>query len=398
MVTLFVAFIDRLNITYAIPLMAEEYGWTETQLQDYGSRLMSMFYVAYGLANVFLTPIAARWGTRTCLLVIICLWSVFTAAGAFISQFMMLLLLSRVLLGLSEGVHIPMMMTATKAWFPPGERSRANSIVALGIFTAALAAPFLLVPLMAEFGWRSGFHLLAMLGLLVSLPLVYVFVRDTPAQDPGIPANELNHINRGLAEEASEQSSGLNWSEALKLPGFLLLLLAGATNNLIGLGLTSWIPTYFTQARGIPFAEITWLVAGPTAFSLLGVVTWALLGDRLNLRALLTGTGAIVAGVALFLALRSESLMAVIVLMSLAVFFLSSFQASEFALLQRIVPQDRFAPLAGLYNGASIIVGGGLGPYILAPIIGSGEGTWIVSMVALAGGAFLLTLRRTVRY
>ncbi|MEP5567049.1 MAG: MFS transporter, partial [Halioglobus sp.] len=374
MVTLFVAFIDRLNITYALPLMAEEYGWTELQLQSYGSRLMSLFYVAYGIANIFLTPIAARWGTRNCLLVIVLLWSVFTAAGAFVSQFMMLFLISRILLGLSEGIHVPMMMTATKAWFPPGERSRANSIVALGIFSAALAAPFLLVPLMSEFGWRSGFHFLALLGLVVSLPLVFLFVRNTPQLDARISKEERAYIADHLEDETSVQPGGLSWSDAVKLPGFALLLLSGATNNLIGLGLTSWIPTYFHQNRGIPFSEITWLVAGPTAFSLLGVVTWAFVGDRLNLRALMTGIAAIIAGVALFFALRAEDLTGVILLMSLAVFFLASFQASEFALLQHIVPQDRFASLAGLYNGASIVIGGGLGPYLLAPIIGQGEG------------------------
>ena len=134
MVTLFVGFMDRLNITFALPLMAQEYGWTDAQVQVYGSRLLGMFYAAYGVANIFLTPFAARLGTRRSLMIIVVLWSVFTALGAFVSQFIMLLLASRILLGLAEGVHVPMMMTATQAWFPPAERSRANSIVAAGIF------------------------------------------------------------------------------------------------------------------------------------------------------------------------------------------------------------------------------------------------------------------------
>ncbi len=398
MVTLFVAFLDRLNISYALPLMAAEYGWTEEQLQQYGSQLMGAFYVAYGLANIFLTPLAARWGTRKCLMVIIVLWAVFTAMGAFVSQFMMLFLLSRVLLGLSEGVHFPMMMTTTKAWFPPGERSRANSIVAAGIFLAALLTPFFVVPLMAEFGWRAGFHLLALIGLLISLPLVYWFVYDMPRDHPSVSAEETETIEAALLAEAAEQDGELSLKQLILLPGFALLLFSGAANNLIGLGLTSWLPTYFTHTRGIPFADITWLVAGPTAFSLLGVVTWAVLGDRFNLRALMTGTAAIIACIALYFALTVNSLVAVIVLFSVAVFCLSSYQASEFALLQRILPQQKFATLAGLYNGASIIIGGGLGPYLLSPIVGSGENTWIVSVVALLCGALLIMLHRRVHY
>ena len=73
MVTLFVGFMDRINITFALPLMAEEYGWTEAQLQSYGSALMGLFYGAYGLANIFLTPFAARLGTRRSLLLIVVL-------------------------------------------------------------------------------------------------------------------------------------------------------------------------------------------------------------------------------------------------------------------------------------------------------------------------------------
>jgi MFS family permease len=398
MVTLFVAFLDRLNITYALPLMAIEYGWSESELQQYGSQLMGLFYVAYGFANIFLTPIAAKWGTRRCLLVIICLWSAFTAMGAFVSQFLMLFLMSRLLLGLAEGVHIPMMMTATKLWFPPAERSRANSIVAVGIFAALLLSPFVMVPMMTEFGWRVGFHALAVLGLLISLPLVFLFVHDSPLEDPHIEDDERAYIAEGIASERSEQEGELRWLDAVLLPGFLLLLFAGAANNLIGLGLTSWIPTYFTHSRGIPFEEITWLVAGPSAFSLLGVATWALLGDRLDRRALMTGGCTVVAGVALYFALRSVSLTGVIILISLAVFCLASYQASEFALLQRIVPQDRFASLAGFYNGASIIVGGGLGPALLSSIVGDGEGTWVVSIVAFLCGGLLVALHRKIRY
>jgi len=86
------------------------------------------------------------------------------------------------------------------------------------------------------------------------------------------------------------------------------------------------------------------------------------------------------------------------VLISIAVFCLASFQASEFALLQKIVPQDRFASLAGFYNGASIIIGGGLGPAMLSSIVGDGEGTWIVSVVAFVACALLVMLHRQIRY
>ena len=71
MVTFFVGYLDRLNITFALPLMAAEFGWSEVQTQDYGSLLMGLFYGGYGLANIFLTPFAVRFGPRRSLLIII---------------------------------------------------------------------------------------------------------------------------------------------------------------------------------------------------------------------------------------------------------------------------------------------------------------------------------------
>ncbi|MEL6252253.1 MAG: MFS transporter [Bacteroidota bacterium] len=398
MITLFVAYIDRLNITFALPLMADEYGWTNEQVQQYGSQLIGLFYAAYGISNIFLTPLTASWGTRKNLILIICLWSIFTALGAFVSQILMLLLATRILLGLSEGIHVPMMMTATKSWFPPHERGRANSIVAAGIFLAFLLSPLFLVPMMAEFGWRSGFHLLAFIGLLLSLPLVYFFVYDKPELSPSIQDSELAYIREGLAEEQKQQDSGLNWRQAIRIPGFLFFIGIGVGNNLIGVGLSSWIPTYFTEVRGIPFEEVSWLVAAPYAFSILGLLIWSVLGDHYSIRAMIAGICGILAGLALLLALQVDSLLAVVIFFSLGTFFLCSFQAAEFALLQRILPQDKFASFSGMYNGMAILLGGGLGPALMAPIIGDGEGTWSITVVAVIYGLMLLGLYRKLKY
>ncbi|MDZ7782173.1 MAG: MFS transporter [Halioglobus sp.] len=188
MVTFFVGYLDRYNISFALPLMAEEFGWDEARTQYYGSLLLGVFFAAYGLANILLTPFAARLGARRSLLIMVCLWSLFTAMGAWVSQWLVLLMATRVLLGLSEGVHVPMMSQLTKTWFPLGERARANSIFVSGLFFAVLLSPLVLVPLMSTLGWRWGFVLLALFGLAVSLPLIYRVVDDEPEEHPTVTA------------------------------------------------------------------------------------------------------------------------------------------------------------------------------------------------------------------
>ena len=62
------------------------------------------------------------------------------------SQVLLLFMATRVLLGLAEGVHFPMMSQLTKTWFPLHERSRANGLWVAGIYLAVLSAPLALVP------------------------------------------------------------------------------------------------------------------------------------------------------------------------------------------------------------------------------------------------------------
>ena len=398
LVTFFVGYLDRLNITFAVPLMAAEFRWSESQTQDYGSLLMGLFYAGYGLANIFLTPFAVKLGPRRSILIIVVLWSLFTALGAWVSQWLMVLMATRVLLGVSEGVHVPMMSQLTKTWFPLEERARANSVFVSGLFLAVILSPIMLVPLMMGFGWRTGFVLIALFGLLVSLPLVAWLVHDTPERHPDISPGELAYIAAGREREAAGEDTQMSWAALFAMPRFLLLAAIGTINNVVALGFSGWLPTYFTHNRGIAFADITYLVAVPYAFSLLGIGLWAWLGDRFNIRAPLAALGFAGAGAMIYVALQADSLAVVLVCFSLGVFLISAFNACEFAMLQRIVPLDKMAPAMGVYNGCTTIIGGGLGPFIVSPIITQGGPSWLISAIALVNAALLLWAWRLIRY
>ena len=398
MVTFFVGYLDRLNITFAVPLMAAEFSWSETQTREYGSLLMGLFYAGYGLANIFLTPFAAKLGPRRSIIIIVVLWSLFTALGAWVSQWLMLLMATRVLLGISEGVHVPMMTLLTKTWFPLNERARANSIFVSGLFLAVILSPIMLVPLMTGYGWRMGFVLVALFGLLASLPLVAWLVHDTPESHPGMSRQELAYIAAGRDQEAGQEDAQLSWGELFCLPRFLLLGAIGSINNVVALGFSGWLPTYFTSNRGIPFEDITYLVAAPYASSLLGIALWAWLGDRFNIRAPLAALGFAGAGTMIYTALQAESMALVLVCFSAGVFLISAFNACEFAMLQRIVPLAKMAPAMGVYNGCTTIIGGGLGPFIVSPIISQSGPTWVISVIALVNAGLLLWAWRLIRY
>lgn len=394
MISLFVGYLDRVNISLALPLMAAEHGWSDDELKSYGELLFSVFYVGYGLANIFLSPLAARIGPRKSLIVIVVLWSVFTAVGAVASQVMLAFIASRILLGLSEGVHFPMMNMLTRAWFPAHERGRANSIWISGLFLAMLLSPVMLVPAMNAFGWRIGFWGLALAGLAMTLPLILTVVHNRPDTAPGLSARERAHIAAGQATHDSGADDGnAGRGRVLRLfsdKTFLLLLSAGIMNNIVALGLISWLPSFFVRVKGIPFESLAWAAALPYAASLIGVALWSNLGDRLSARALLAAIGYSCAGVAVYLSLVSDSMVLVLTFFSGAVFFSASYVAAEFALLQRALPEKTLGGDSGLYNGLSTMVGGGLGPVIVSSIIGDPEAAGSVARLLIVPGVCAL--------
>lgn len=391
--TFLVAYYDRLNISLAMPLIAIENGWNAAETASNGALLMGLFYAGFGVANIFLTPLGARIGPRRSLVVIILLWSLFTALGALASQVLVVFMASRVLLGLAEGIHPPMMNQLTNTWFAPGERSRANSVWIAGLFLAILTAPLLLVPIMEQHGWRTGFYVLAVGGVLVSLPLVVRFVYDRPDRHPRVGADLAAEIERraGSIDVADRPT----WRLLLARP-FQIMMLGGIINNAVALGVAGWLPTYLAALEGVHYGDLSYLAAAPYGASLLGLGLWAQIGDTTNRRAVTAAAGYFGAGIlatGAFMAGSAQVVWLTVALLSLAVFCVSAWTASEFAIVQRIVPRAHVASGIGLYNGLTTMIGGGLGPFVVGGIIDGGADTQdLVTILGLCTTVALLML------
>ncbi|MEM8985683.1 MAG: MFS transporter [Pseudomonadota bacterium] len=413
LVTLFVGYLDRVNISLALPLMAEEYGWTTEELTQRGELLFSLFYVGYGLANIFLSPLAARIGPRKSLLIIVVLWCFFTALGAFVSQILLALAACRLLLGVSEGVHFPMMNMLTRNWFPSTERGRANSIWISGLFLAVLLSPVILVPAMNAFGWRVGFWGLAILGLIITLPLIVRGVYDTPEDAPDMTSAEKDWIAAGQDQTAQDQAASGGIKTAAEKgrvrrlftsPLFLILLLAGMLNNVIALGLTSWLPSFFVRTKGLAFEDLAWAVSLPFAGSIIGVWIWSNIGDRTSARALIAAIGYVLAGVLVYFSLSADAILMVMGFFAASIFLSSAYTAAEFALLQKALPASTLGSDVGLYNGLTTLVGGGLGPILVSSIVGdpdaagSLERLLIVPAMCTVLAGVLLIIYARMRY
>jgi sugar phosphate permease len=403
LISVLIAYFDRMNISYAIPKIAHDYGWSVKEIGAYGGLLMSIFYVAYGLANIFLSPIGERFGPRKSLMVIVVLFSIFTVLSAPLGMIFTAFLIVRICLGLSEGIHFPMMNVLTKRWFPTHERSRANGIWIIGLFLSMILAPFIVVPIVEQWGWRTMFVVLGCAGMLITLPLLYLFVYNTPDKHPRITREELTYIQKGMEKDEPEEDQF--WEGVknfISKKTYWIALLGGIFNNMIGFGLINWLPTYFTEGRGLAFSKLTYATSIPYVFSIFGVLLWSYLGDKTNRRGYIAGTGLIATGFVAYFAATAPSIATVVLLFALAIFISVTYSSNEYAIIQRIIPRKQVGTGVGLYNGLAMMIGGGLGPVIVGGVVSTtGDYTMgILSLTILAamGGIIMLILGRLLRY
>ena len=142
LLVVFFSYIDRVNVSILIVdnEFLRDMGIVGQSVQK--GLLMTVFLIAYGLGNVLLGPLGDALGPRKGMSLACVLWGISLIIGGLAPVFMMMLF-SRVILGLSEGMHFPMQSKYIKAWFPPLERGKANAVWSAGMSAApAIAMPF----------------------------------------------------------------------------------------------------------------------------------------------------------------------------------------------------------------------------------------------------------------
>lgn len=164
----------------------------------------------------------------------------------------------------------------------------------------------------------------------------------------------------------------------------------------------SWLPTYFTNGKGLEFSSLSYATSIPYAFSILGVALWSFLGDKTNKRATTAGIGFLCGSAGIYFASGAASINLVILLFSLTVLMNSAYVSNEFAIVQRIIPRQIIGSGTGIYNGVAMMIGGGIGPVLVGSSVAATgsytSGILVLSIVLVAAGVAMLVLGRVLRY
>ena len=179
-------YMDRQVLGILAPILQKDLHWTQ---QGYGN-MVACFTFAYGLAYLLSGRIIDRLGTRKGYGLFVAIWSVSSAAHAFVSSAFGFGI-ARFFLGIGESGNFPAALKAVAEWFPKEERALATGIFNSGTNFAALLAPIIIPFIALRFGWRYGFIFTAsmsMLWLIVWMLFPYNRLRPAESQliDPSL--------------------------------------------------------------------------------------------------------------------------------------------------------------------------------------------------------------------
>ncbi|MBE9031235.1 MFS transporter [filamentous cyanobacterium LEGE 11480] len=396
-VTIFVNLLIRNSLPLMLPQIAQDFGWSDRQLGSNGELLLGVFFISYSLANMALSPIAERFGAKRSLVVAIIAFCGLTMLCTPFGTSLTALIILRLLLGLTQGIHIPILSVFISRWFPLQERSRANGLWSLGLMIAVSAAPLILVPIANGIGWQLAFTVIGVISLLLALPLLWKLVYDQPHQHPWIDPREIDYIqsvNQANRIESVPPTTNqrLNRTQLfIHDRRFWLATLGGSLNNFCTFGILNWLPVYLNRAKGIDFERLGWPLALVYAVGIIGLIVMAIVGDRLQKRSLLAALGFCVAGPMIYLATTSQTIGWVVFFFASAVFCQSAYLAQEYALIQRLLPATQIGTGTGIYNGLAVLFGGVGGSFIPGTIVAS-TGNFDLGMLSIVGGAGLAAL------
>ena len=376
--TILVAFMGRLSTSVALDEIGGELVWSRAEQGFLGGVLMGIFMVPYGFSNIFFSPKIDKHGSKIILFgsMIGCSLAVFL--GAFFGYNYILFLLSRMLLGLSQGVMYPLATKVIAGWFGVKERGRANSIFMIGAPIGIAISPIIMGPVIHGLGWQYSFYMVAIIGFFLAVP-IFIFITDSP--------NSENNPGKTVRKDIDLMKA---FKELLHDHDFRQITVGFTAVNTVFWGTTLWVPSYLEQTTGLNLGDNAYMAAIPYIGALLGMLigSWVsdLKGnaDRIIMFSLFTSGSMIII---LTFSPIPGSEMAIFLLFLV---FLTGQLAPPlfFTKLQNNIDGDELGSATGLMNGIANTFGvmGPVSVGVMIALTGSyGLGLIVLSVIAFAG-------------
>ena len=275
-----VAWLNRVNLSFAALQMNKDLGLTETA---YGLGA-GLFFVTYCLCEIPSNLLLHRFGASRWIARIMLTWGVLAVATAFIRGPMSFYVM-RLLLGAAEAGFYPGVLYFFTLWFPAAYRGRIiglflASIPITGIIGAPLSGWLLTLDgLNGLRGWQ-WLYIIEGLPAIVLAPLVILLIQDTPAKARWLPDADRERLESVLSLEKRRLDGRRAYTvlQALADPWVLFLALTYFSNVCMLNGITFFLPQV-VKGFGYSNVQTGFLVAIPSLLALFVLIWWGRRSD-----------------------------------------------------------------------------------------------------------------------
>ncbi|KHS48388.1 MFS transporter [Novosphingobium subterraneum] len=369
-----ILFFDRNALNFLMPFVQPDLQLSNTQVGMFSSALS----LTWALSGLLVGRISDKLGSRKPVVVVatvaFCLCSFISGAA---SSFLMLLG-ARLLMGAAEGGVMPVSHSIIVAEVAPERRGLAMGVaqnLGSNLLGSGLA-PLLLVPVAVAVGWRTGFYLAALPGL-VTAALIWFTLREPPVEAHDDTAPKVT-----LREAFGHRNVILCALISILLVSYLVVCWA-------------FMPLFLTKARGFDPDTMSWLMATLGISAGLGSFAVPAISDVIGRRPVMIFFSFL--GVILPLGgLYYEGSAWVLA----AIFFFGWGLNGLFPMFMATIPSESVDPrltatLTGVVMGTGEVLGGVLSPFLagtLADAYGLAAPLWLMLGCTVLAGFLTLGL------
>lgn len=384
------SYLDRQTLPVAVQSISRDIPLSNSQF----SALQSAFLFSYALMYAGGGRLVDALGTRRGFTVIMLFWSLACASHALAFSFM-LLVVSRVLLGMGEGGGFPAATRAVAEFFPVEERATAMGIINAGTAVGAVIAPPLIAVILSYTNWRWIFIVSGGFGILWTV--AWTFARSHPA------ASRRNSI---ADLKTSQETQSFPWMRLLCVRETWGLVSAKFFSDAAWFFYLFWLPKYLYDARGFDIKAVGTFAWMPSAAAGVGCLLGGGFSSYLVQRQFSIGAARKIAlGV-------SAALMPFVILIphvpvsfAIALFCLAYFGQQSWSTLVMVLPADLFpqcvvgsvAGLVGFGGAFGGIAFGELAGYLLDHGLGYSRVFLFAGMLHLIAFAIILACIPSVK-
>lgn len=272
-----------------VPL-EQEFGWNRTTI----STAIGLNILLYGLMAPFAAALMAHFGMRKVSAFALIMIASGSALSTLVVSPWMLMMTWGVMIGLGTGsMAMVFAATITNTWFY-ARKGLVSGVLSAGSATGQLVFLSTYAGLVETNGWRFV-SIVVSLSALAVVPLVLIFMKDSPAKLGILRFGETPEIAAKVASDAAQNPAPTNPAknalvtlvDASKNKTFWALAIGFAicgatTNGLIG---AHFIPS--AHDHGMPETTAAGLLAVVGIFDVFGTIASGWLTDRVNPRLLL---------------------------------------------------------------------------------------------------------------